>query len=243
MVRLYQGDCLVEMDKMITDGVMVDSIITDPPYGMSFQSYRRKEKYDAIENDKDLSWLDDFVEKAYMVANDNTAHYVFCSFHNIDIFKQAFEKKFKIKNILVWEKNNTSMGDLKGDFAPKIEFILFMHKGRRLINGRRDPNIFKFARTGNKFHPTEKPVDMMEYLIEKFTDVGDIVFDPFMGSGTTGVASVNKSREFIGIELDSVHYQTANMRINDALSQLERQDMDYSSIQQSDIQLIGIYDR
>lgn len=214
-IILRNGDCLEVMDKMIKAGVKIDSIITDPPYGMSFQSNFRNEKYKKIKNDDCLDWLEALVDKSYALAKDNSAHYVFCSFHFIDKFKQAFEQKFKIKNILVWEKNNTSMGDLKGDFAPKVEFILFLQKGRRLINGKRDPNIFKFNRTGNKNHPTEKPVDLMEYLIKKFTDEGDIVLDPFMGSGATGIACKNLNRKFIGIELDENYFNIAKKRIEE----------------------------
>ena len=168
--KVIQGDCL-EVMKGIPDG-SIDMILTDPPYGMSFRSNHRKEKHSRIIGDSNLDWIDLFVDESFRVSKDNTAHYVFCSFHNIDIFKQAFQKRFNVKNILVWEKNNTSMGDLKGDFAPKVEFVLFMHKGRRTINGKRDPNIFKFARTGNNLHPTEKPVDMFEYLLSKFSEVG-----------------------------------------------------------------------
>jgi len=212
-IDLYKGDALLIMDELIAKGVVVDAIITDPPYGMSFQSNYRKDKHNEIANDSSLEWVDDFIDKCYSVSNNNTAHYMFSSFHNIDIFKQAIEKKFKLKNILVWEKNNTSMGDLKGDFAPKVEFVLFFQKGRRLINGKRDPNIFKFKRTGNNLHPTEKPVDMMEYLISKFTDEGQVVLDPFMGSGTTGVACKNLGRDFIGIELDENYFEIAKKRI------------------------------
>jgi site-specific DNA-methyltransferase (adenine-specific) len=116
----------------------------------------------------------------------------------------------------VWEKNNTSMGDLKNDFAPKIEFILFLQKGQRLINGSRDPNIFKFNRTGNKIHPTQKPVDMIEYLLSKFSDENDTIIDPFMGSGTTGVACINTNRKFIGIEMDDNYFKIAKDRIEKA---------------------------
>ena len=216
-IELYRGDALLIMDELIAKGVVVDAIITDPPYGMSFQSNYRKDKHNEIANDSSLEWVDDFIDKCYSVSNNNTAHYMFSSFHNIDIFKQAIEKKFKLKNILVWEKNNTSMGDLKGDFAPKVEFVLFFQKGRRLINGKRDPNIFKFKRTGNNLHPTEKPVDMMEYLISKFTDEGQVVLDPFMGSGTTGVACKNLGRDFIGIELDENYFEIAKKRIEDTV--------------------------
>ena len=211
MIKLLQGDCL-ELMKDIPDE-SVDMILTDPPYGMSFQSGYRKSKYKKIKGDSNLDWLDDFVDEIYRVSKPNTAHYVFCSFHHIDKFKQAIERKFKIKNILTWVKNNTSMGDLKGDFAPKTEFIIFFHKGKRLINGRRDPNVLEFEKTRNELHPTQKPVDMTEYMIGKFSDEGDLILDPFMGSGTTGVACLNTNRRFIGIELDEDYYNIATNRI------------------------------
>jgi len=106
------------------------------------------------------------------------------------------------------------MGDLKGDFAPKIEFILFIQKGRRLINGKRDPNIFKFSRTGNNLHPTEKPVDMFEYLLSKFSNENDMILDPFAGSGTTGVACKNTNRNYILIEKEPEYIDIINKRLN-----------------------------
>jgi len=210
-VHLMFGDCLERM-KEIPDG-SVDMILTDPPYGMDFQSNHRKEKHNKIANDVGLDWLEDFARACYRIAKNDSAHYVFCSFHKIDVFKQAFERLFKLKNILIWEKNNTSMGDLKADFAPKYEMCLFLQKGRREIVGKRDPNIFKFAKTGNTLHPTQKPVDMLEYLIGKFSDQGETVLDPFMGSGSTGVAAMQTNRKFIGIELDPGYFATACQRI------------------------------
>lgn len=214
MIQLMQGDCL-ELMQQIPDS-SVDMILTDPPYGMSFVSNFRNEKYNAISGDNDLGWLDDFARECFRVSADNTAHYVFCSFHNVDVFKVAFQKYFKLKNILIWEKNNTSMGDLKGDFAPKYEMILFLHKGRRLINGKRDSNILRFSRTGNKLHPTQKPVTLCEKLIEKFSEASSTILDPFMGSGSTGVACINTGRNFIGIELDPDYFKIAQQRIESA---------------------------
>lgn len=211
---LYQGDCLEVMKDI--PSASVDMVLTDPPYGMSFQSGHRIEKHRHIVNDSDLSWLYPLAKECYRVASNNSAHYVFCSFHAVDKFKQAFEQFFKIKNILIWEKNNTSMGDLKADFAPKHEMVLLLHKGRRLINGRRDPNIFRFARTRNELHPTQKPVDLIQYLAAKFSDEGQVILDPFVGSGTTGVACANTNRKFIGIELDEIYFNIAADRIEQA---------------------------
>ena len=210
-IELKQGDCL-ELMKDIPDG-SVDLVLTDPPYGMAFKSNYRKEKYNEIQNDKSLEWLERYISECYRVLKNNSAIYCFCSWHNVDVFKQAIEKKFKVKNILIWEKNNTSMGDLKGSYAPKYEMIIFAHKGRKLLNGFRYADIIKANRTGNKLHPTEKPVDLLELFIKNSSDENAVVFDGFMGSGSTGVACVNTNRNFIGIELDENYFKIAKERI------------------------------
>ena len=213
-MKLLNGDCL-ELMKELPSG-SVDLVLTDPPYGMDFQSHFRKEMYSKIGNDKVLDWLEKYVDECFRILKDNTAVYFFCSWHNVDIFKQAIEKKFKIKNILIWEKNNTSMGDLKGSYAPKYEMIIFAHKGRKLLNGFRYADVIKANRTGNKVHPTEKPVDLLELFIKNSSDENSVVFDGFMGSGSTGVACINTNRDFIGIELDKNYFNIAKKRIEEA---------------------------
>ena len=197
----------------------IDLIVTDPPYGMKFRSNHRAERYGNIHWDDNLDWVNDFCAEANRVLKGNSHLYMFCSFHNVDIFKQALERYFTIKNILIWEKNNTSMGDLKGDYAPKYEMILFATKGRRLLNGGRDPNMVKFARTGNKLHPTQKPVELISYLVNKSSKENDIVYDPFMGSGTTAEAAYDGNRNYIGSEIDETYYEISLTRID----RLERQ--------------------
>ena len=216
MHKLYNGDCLEVMDRLIEEDIKVDCILTDPPYGMNFKSNHRKNKYEKIENDNNLNFLPLLFNKLYKILNDNSHIYCFCSWHNIDKFKIEFEKYFKLKNIIVWEKNNTSMGDLKGSYAPKHEFILYGHKGRRLRNGFRYADIIKAKRTNNKLHPTQKPVDLLELLLKQSTNENEIVLDCFMGSGSTGVACVNTGRKFIGIELDKNYFDIASKRIEEA---------------------------
>ena len=109
------------------------------------------------------------------------------------------------------------MGDLYGSYAPKHEFILFGHKGRRLRNGKRLPDVIQAKRTGNKYHPTQKPTELLEIFIEQSTNKHDVIFDGFMGSGSTGVACMNTNREFIGIELDENYFNIAESRIKDAI--------------------------
>lgn len=198
--KIHEEGCLKLLPEIKSNSV--DMILTDPPYGMNFVSNHRKNKYDKIKNDDGcLDWLDEVSKQSYRISKNNTAHYIFCSYHNIDLFKQAFEKNFQIKNILIWEKNNTSMGDLTGNFASKTEFILFIQKGRPLIRGKRDSNILKFNRTANEIHPTQKPINLNEYLISKFSDELDLICDPFMGSGSSMAACRNLNRNYMGFEI------------------------------------------
>ena len=130
MNTILLEDCLAGMKTMPPDSF--DLLLTDPPYGMSFISNYRKQKYDAIANDQGLEWLPEWVDLVSTVVKPDAHGYVFCSFHNVATFIVELQRKFSVKNILVWEKNNTGMGDLKGDYAPKYEFILFL-KGSKHI--------------------------------------------------------------------------------------------------------------
>lgn len=211
--RIYNEDCRVTLAGMLDNSV--DLIVTDPPYGMEFQSGYRKVKHEVISNDDNLSWMWEVFTGCKRVLKDNGHAYFFCSFHNIDKFMQELKQVgFNIKNILIWMKNNTGMGDLEGDYAPQYEFIIFCSNGVKKLNGRRDSNILKFARTMNNLHPTEKPIDLIRYLIMKSSDIGDIVADFFSGSGTTPAGCIKENRQFIASEIDVTHYKTSIKRIS-----------------------------
>ena len=214
--KLYQGDCLEIMGGIKDKSV--DLIVTDPPYLMDYQSNRRKkeDRFDKIKNDKgNYMLIQDYLEECHRIMKDNTAIYCFCSWHNIDFFKNEFEKYFKLKNILVWNKNNHGTGDLKGSYAPKHEFILFGHKGRTLLREKRIADVIDCPKiSSNKLtHPTEKPQDLLEIFIKQSSDVGSIIFDGFMGTGSCGIVAKKLNRNFIGIELDEKYFNIAKNRL------------------------------
>ena len=214
--KLYQGDCLEIMGGIKDKSV--DLIVTDPPYLMDYQSNRRKkeDRFDKIKNDKgNYMLIQDYLEECHRIMKDNTAIYCFCSWHNIDFFKNEFEKHFKLKNILVWNKNNHGTGDLKGSYAPKHEFILFGHKGRTLLREKRIADVIDCPKiSSNKLtHPTEKPQDLLEIFIKQSSDVGSIIFDGFMGTGSCGIVAKKLNRNFIGIELDEKYFNIAKNRL------------------------------
>jgi site-specific DNA-methyltransferase (adenine-specific) len=218
MINLMHGDCLERM-KEIADG-SVDMVLTDPPYGMDFQSNRRvvNAKFAKIANDKNLDWVDSFIDECHRVMSANSAMYFFCSWHNIDYFKRAIERKFKLKNMIVWVKNNHGSGDLRGGFAPQHEIVFYACKGRVLNRGKRLSDVIYADKipSSKLVHPTEKNISMLEVFVGQHTDAGMLILDPFMGSGTTGVACANLNRKFIGIELDAKYFSIAKSRIEEA---------------------------
>lgn len=210
--KVIQGDCLEIMKEM--PDKCVDLLLTDPPYGMDYQSSRRIDKYKKIENDNDLKWLRPFLKESFRIQKDNSHIYLFCNDYAISEFRNELEKAgFTPKRTLVWVKNNHTSGDLEGDYANKTEFILFAQKGRRLLNGNRDTNVLNFNRTLNSFHPTEKPRGLFEHLISKSSEKEETIFDPFLGSGTTAIAAQSLGRNFIGIEISPEYCKIAEERL------------------------------
>jgi DNA modification methylase len=124
----------------------------------------------------------------------------------------------------VWDKGGAVGGG--GDIATcwKFTWELIQVGGFGKLNGKRDPSVLRFEIGPSSMpdHPTQKPVRLMEYLITKLTKPGDTVFDPFMGSGTTGVACINTGRNFIGCEIDSGYFDIARKRIEQA--QIEQEE-------------------
>jgi site-specific DNA-methyltransferase (adenine-specific) len=142
---------------------------------------------------------------------------MFCNCDRVDYFKQELEKAgFKIKNMIIWVKNNWTAGDLKAQFGKQYEILFLVNKGRCLFNGKRITDVWYFDRVAGKaqVHQNQKPVDIIKLCIEKHSKENDFVFDGFMGSGTTGVACKELNRNFIGIELNENYYKIACERIN-----------------------------
>lgn len=220
--KLYQGDCL-EVMKDIEDG-SVDLVVTDPPYLCDYSRHDNKSRFSKkIANDentdKNEKMIRQYFKECYRIMKKDTAIYCFCNYKKIDFFKQELEKTgFNLKNIIVWDKQRNGMGDLKTTFGYSHEFILFASKGQPKIRGRRISDVWQFKRVSSKqqVHQNQKPTELLSLAITKSSDEGMIVFDGFMGSGSTGVACLNTNRNFIGIELDEGYFEIAQNRIEEA---------------------------
>jgi len=231
MVDLYNEDCIKVLEQLKKDWKKVDLIITDPPYIINFKSNRRTKlpKFNHLKGDT-KKWSEDFKKTITKCFNlffdtlkDKSAIYVFAGWQTIDFFKQEVEKAwFKIKNILIWVKNNHGSGDLKGAYAPKYEMVIYAVKWRHILNWKRHPDILEYKKISSKNlqHPTQKPIDLLRFLIEKSSKEWDLIMDTFMGSGSTWLACFNPKndkmdRSFIWIELDKQYYDVANERMAD----------------------------
>ena len=225
-VRLICGDCLDILPTLETGSV--DAVITDPPYGIDYSSQGGPRVADHNISKRtrirgDAAFNPEWIVQMQRPLRPGGALYVFCCWDSYaNTVSAVVGAGLKNKTTLVWNKGNCGMGDLAGDYGNQTELIVFAHKGRHILRGARDRNILSFQRPGDarRLHPTQKPVELLAWLIEKSTDVGDTVLDPFFGSGTTAVACVQTGRNFIGIELDPGYYAIAEQRINAARQQL-----------------------
>ena len=217
-IILKNCDC-IELLRDMPDK-SIDCVVTDPPYGISFRSNARKEKYDHLTNDDKLGWLVKVMREVKRVMKDDAHAYIFFGVQKEVEFQSRVSQIFPIKNKLIWDKGGGGMGDLESDYALSYEQILFISNGERKLNGKRSSNILKYSRSGNIHHPTEKPIDLLGFLILKSTSQEDTVFDPFMGSGSTAIACIRTKRNFIGAELDPKHFETAERRVDKEQNQL-----------------------
>lgn len=217
--KIILGDCL-EIMKTFPDKSF-DLVLTDPPYGMDYQSSRRTDKYEKIAGDVTLEWIRPFLSEAFRVLKENSHIYLFCNDYAISDFRNEAELAgFTPKRTMVWVKNNHTSGDLEGDYGNKTEFIMFAHKGRRELNGNRDTNVIEEKRQATDFHPTQKPVELMKYLINKSSNEGQTILDPFGGSCTTLVAAEELGRKCICIEKEEKYVNIGRERLSSMTKQL-----------------------
>jgi len=216
-INLMKGDCLA-LIKTVPD-LSIDSVVTDPPYGMDYQSAWRSEekRFKKIANDKKpFIW---FLHDAFRVLKDGGSLICFSDWKNQEAWKQAIEwAGFTVKSQVIWNREHHGMGDLAGSFAPMHDIIWFAVKGNYKLPGKRPKSVISSKRIGGDklVHPNEKPIDLMEELIKSVTPENGSVLDPFLGSGATGIAAVKNGFSFTGFEKSEEYFELAKNRIEKA---------------------------
>ena len=215
-------DCITAMKEMKEESI--DCIITDPPYGISFSSPRyRNSRFSVMQNDQGVeAALAAIREFPRILAKDAHA-YVFTRWDVYPWIAVSIPEGIRLTNLLVWDKGEGGhgMGDLD-TYAPNYELIMLLEKGDRKLGGQRSSNVLRFRdirfTDEPKYHPTQKPVDLIKFLIAKSTDPGETVLDPFAGSATTGIACLMTGRKFVGFEIDRTFEAAVRKRLAEVVN-------------------------
>lgn len=224
-IKLLKGDCLEILTTM--DNESVSALITDPPYNISrdnnFKTMGRA-GIDFGEWDKDFD-LTSWIKIASTKIKKGGNIVIFNDWKNMTYITKALEESgFEVKDLIRWEKSNPMPRNRDRRFITDYEVAVWAVKksGKWTFNRLDDKYerpLIKCGITpkGEKElgqHPTQKPIFVMKWCIERLTDVGDLILDPFMGSCSTGLACLETGRKFIGIELDEHYYDIAVNRVN-----------------------------
>lgn len=236
--NLHQGDCLELMAGLADKSV--DHVITDPPYSEHVHSCGRRgaTNYDgdrgraAISRNRDLGFAHLTAEDMQRLATQYARLsrrwvLVFSDTESAADWRKALESAgLEYIRTLFWHKVGGTPQFTGDRPAVALEAITLCHpKGRKKWNGGGKQGFYSYpivlnrGRAGQRLHPTQKPLDLMQALVADFTDPGDLVLDSHAGSGTTGEACIALGRRFLGFELDPKHVATATQRLAGAVKQ------------------------
>ena len=221
--KLYQGDCLRVMQELIDKGIKVDCVLTDIPYNGVNTAGEERAKYGGQLRKFDKGKADvltfDLTAFCHGLEQLSTGSiYIFCGITQVASIMSYYKersKDFMVRHC-IWEKTNPPPTNGQHMWLSSFENCVFIKRRKQLFKAHCKSSVWRYPCGKSKVHPTEKPVDLFSYLIETSTDEWNLVLDPCMGSGTTGVACANLNRKFIGIELDPVWFDLAVDRIKEA---------------------------
>lgn len=199
------GDCIDVMRGM--PWACVDFILTDPPYLVNYRDRSGRR----VVNDDNEVWLKPAFRQMYRVLRPDSLCVSFYGWNKVDTFMSAWrEAGFDIVGHIVFRKRYSSKARY---LSYEHESAYLLAKGRPLLPSSPVPDVLDWQYSGNRLHPTQKPVQPLKTLIGAFTKPDAVVLDPFCGSGSTLIAAQELGRSFIGIELDEQHHRTASSRI------------------------------
>lgn len=223
--------------KRIPDNA-IDFILTDPPYNLAKHSTGNINLpgRSAINNDLadwDLmefnpeEWVEEFIRILKPTGN----LFIFTSYNQLGRWYNCLDHRFDSSNFMIWHKTNPTPKIYKAGFLNSCEMIFTCWNKRHTWNFSTQDEMHNFIespicsgpeRLKNPKHPTQKPISILKRMIEMASNEDDIIFDPFMGVGSTGVAAMQMNRRFIGVELDPQYCQAGKLRIEAELDDLMR---------------------
>ncbi|GAA9644936.1 site-specific DNA-methyltransferase [Helicobacter pylori] len=230
MMQIYHANAFEIIKDFYQQNLKVDAIITDPPYNISVKNNfstlksATRQGIDFGEWDKNFRLLE-WIKRYAPLVNPNGCMVIFCSYRFINYIADFLEENgFVVKDFIQWVKNNPMPRNINRRYVQDTEFALWAvkKKAKWVFNKPKNekylrPLILKSPVVGGierVKHPTQKSLALMEKIISIHTNPNDIVLDPFMGSGTTGLACKRLERNFIGIESEKEYFQIAKKRLN-----------------------------
>lgn len=227
LYALFQGDAVDFLQSQ--PAASVSCIVTDPAYE-SLEKHRAHGTTTRLTN----NWFPifknerfpEFFSECYRVLKPNSHLYVYCDDETAYAIKPMGEEAgFKYWKRLIWDKCKIGMGY---HYRSRCEYILFFEKGKRKLNNLGMPDVFDLKEDPEGYvieqarilrgYPTEKPVAVSEKLILQSTDENDVILDPFMGSGSVGVAAISNRRRFVGVDIEEKAVELAQKRLEDKLN-------------------------
>lgn len=215
MVELLHGDCLKILESIPNKSI--DLVLTDIPYGevnRKSNGLRNLDKGTADTVNFDLENLVDI-----LCQKTTGSIYIFCGTEQVSLIRKKMVQHKMSTRLCIWEKTNPSPMNGQNIWLSGVECCVYGKFKGATFNEHCKNTVFRFPCGRNKLHPTQKPYALIEKLLLASSNEEDVVLDPFMGSGTTGVAAIKNNRSFIGIELDENYFNIAKERINDELRQ------------------------
>jgi site-specific DNA-methyltransferase (adenine-specific) len=202
---ILHGNCIEKMREWPANSI--DFILTDPPYLVNYRSRDGR----SIRNDANSDWLQPAMREAYRVLKQDRVAVMFYGWPKVDAFFAAWkEAGFHPVGHIVFRKSYSSQTRFLGY---QHEQAYLLAKGRPPLPSRPIADVIDMPYSGNKLHPTQKPVPALVPLIRSFSLPGEVVVDPFAGSGSTCVAAALGDRKYLGIELDPAYFQQATRRM------------------------------
>jgi len=235
--QVKNEDCIKGINDLISQGITVDLVVADPPYVISRDSnfHTMKDRKNARTGTKFGAWDEEFdntawIEKSFSILKDGGALIVFNDFKKVsDIINISSKVGFEFKDVIIWEKTNPMPRNRDRRYVPSLELMIWFVKKQkdkwtfnRQSKTYQSPIMRYASESGGAFkryHPTQKPVKLIEEIIKIHSNLGEIVLDPFMGSGTTAISAINTGRKFIGFELKKEYFDILTRRINECRKQ------------------------
>jgi len=203
---ILHSDCIQAMRQIPANSV--DFILTDPPYLVNYRDRDGR----TIQNDANADWLKPAMAEAYRVLKQDRVAVMFYGWSKVDAFFEAWRSAgFQPVGHLVFRKT----------YSSKSRFLRYQHEQAFLLAKGRPPlpkqplaDVIDMPYSGNKLHPTQKPIAALVPLIRSFSLHGELVLDPFAGSGSSCAAALLTGRKYLGVEIDEAHFRQATSRMS-----------------------------